>query len=568
MLNFNFLNYLPSSMKHYIRLLLGSSLLIAILSTGCKKDFFNRPPENALTVGTYYLTVSQVQASTDILYAAPWFGLNGKTLLAIGDLGGGNAACYAGTDGAFDAFRSLTEGNAVQSVQSAWDAEYTVIAQANELLINLPSAATNAGVPAAAVNNALGEAHLIRGLAYFYLVRQYGNIPIITNPTADANTFTTVPTNPVTDVYKFITNDMSFAVQNCSPGVANTGHASSNSAAGMLAKVYLYEQQYDSAQHYAEIAINSGEFGLVGLDAPGTYTSMFELSGNNCKESMIALQWTSNAGYGFGNQLQSVIAANGTITGTGDGYGELGPSWDLQDAFKADGDTAVFPNISGRRHGIIMVGGDVYPEIQKATGGYTVPANINEQGMHAGMKKYVVGDPDDNGGLAAKQATSNNTYLLRYADVYLIEAEAILGKASGVQPGTGIPLSATSSDAKALKYLNLVRQRAGLTPLASSFTYQQLLNERRLEFAIEGDYFYDLGRLDGFNNQHHPVAIGIISAQDRGSSSGAGTAPLYIDYTRVTFNITPTDNQFLIPPPSSESTVDPALLQPPVPYKF
>ncbi len=50
---------------------------------------------------------------------------------------------------------------------------------------------------------------------------------------------------------------------------------------------------------------------------------------------MIALQWTSNAGYGFGNQLQSVIAANTAITGTGDGYGELGPSWDLQDAFTA-----------------------------------------------------------------------------------------------------------------------------------------------------------------------------------------------------------------------------------------
>lgn len=532
---------------------------MAILSTGCQKDFFNRPPENALTVGTYYQTVAQVQASTDILYAAPWFGLNGKAFLAIGDLQSGNAACYAGTDGAFDAFRNLSEGDGTQTVQSAWDALYTVIAQSNELLLNLPGAAGS--VPAPTVNNALGEGHLMRGLAYFYLVRMFGNVPIITNPTADEGSFTTVAPNPVTDVYKFITNDMTFAVQNCTPGVASTGHASSNSAAGMLAKVYLYEQQYDSARKYAEMAINSGEFGLVGLDAPGTYAQMFELSGNNCKESMIALQWTSNAGYGFGNQLQSVIAANTTLTGTGDGYGELGPSWDLQDAFAAEGDSI-------RRHGTIMLGNDFYPELQKASGGYTVPASINEQGMHAGMKKYVTGDPDDNGGLEAAQAASNNTYLLRYSDVYLIEAEAILGKSAGVAPGTGIPMSASSSDATALKYLNLVRQRAGVPPIAGSFTYAQLLNERRLEFAIEGDYWYDLCRIDGFNVQHHPVAIGIISGQDRGSSSGTGTAPLYIDYTRVTLYVTPTDNQFIIPVPASESSVDPALLGSPVPYKF
>ncbi|HVY76856.1 MAG TPA: RagB/SusD family nutrient uptake outer membrane protein [Puia sp.] len=545
-------------MKQSIKLLTGFTLLIATISTGCKKDFFNRPPENQLTVGTYYQTVAQVQASTDILYAAPWFGLNGKAFLAIGDLQSGNAACYAGTDGSFDAFRSLSQGNATQTVQSAWNSLFTVIAQANELLINLPGAATS--VPTATVNNALGEAHLMRGLAYFYLVRLFGNVPIITNPTAYASDFSSVPTNPVTDVYTFIKMDLAFAEANCTPGVANTGHASSNSASGLLAKVYLYTQQYDSARIEAEKAINSGEFGLVGLDASGTYTSMFELSGNNCKESMIALQWTSNAGYGYGNQIQSVVAANSTITGTGDGYGELGPSWDLQDAFAASvGDK--------RRQGVFMLGGDLYPEILKSAGGYTVPYNINAQGMHAAVKKYVIGTPDDNGGLSAKQATSNNTYLLRLADVYLIEAEAILGKAAGVSPGTGIPMGFSSSDNTALKYLNLVRERAGLADL-TSFTYQDLLNERRLEFAFEGDFWYDLQRIDGFNTGHHPTAISIISAQNRGSSNGTGTAPLYDDYTRGTYNVTPTDAQFLLPPPATESAADPALLEPPVPYQF
>jgi len=544
---------MKKSIKKYI---VATGALVAITSTACKKTFFNRPPEDSPTVGTYYQTTAQVQGSTAILYAAPWFGLNGKAFLAIGDLQSGNAICYAGTDGAFDAFRNFSQGNATQGVQSAWNSLYTVVAQANALLNNLPTAAP-ASVPKDVVNNALGEAHVMRAAAYFYLVRIFGNVPIITNPTSQVNNYQTVNTNPVADVYKFIVNDLLFGEANCASGVASTGHASKTSASGLLAKVYLYMQDYANARAEAEKVIASGEFGL--MDGPNAFRSMFELAGNNCKESMIALQWTSNGGYGFGNQLQSVIAPNTDISGTADGYGELGPSFDLQKAYTDAGDSV-------RLHGTLMFGGYLYPEIHKKDGGYTVPLNVNAQGSHAGMKKYVVGTPDDNGGLSAKQATSNNTYLLRFADMYLIAAEAILGAAAGVSPGTGIPLTASTTDATALGYINKIRQRAKLPDL-TSLTYQQLLNERRLEFAIEGDYWYDLQRIDGFNNTHHPVAIGIISAQERGNAS-AGTAPNYTDYVVYHSTVTPTDANFITPIPATETAADPALLQPPVPYKF
>jgi len=537
-------------------------LAAALLTTsaGCKKSFFNRPPEDQPTVGTYYQTTDQVQSSTAILYAAPWFGLNGKAFLAIGDLQSGNAICYAGTDGAFDAFRNFSQGNATQGIQSAWNSLFTVVAQANALLNNLPTAAP-ASVPRDVVNNALGEAHVMRAAAYFDLVRLFGNVPIITDPTQYVGSFQSVPTNPVADIYKFMINDLKFGEANCKTGTASTGHVSSASASGLMAKVYLYMQDYANARTEAEKVINSGEFGLMGLDFSGSYAQLFEFAGNNSKESMIALQWTSNGGYGFGNQLQSVIAASSDITGTSDGYGELGPSWDLQDAFTSAGDSV-------RRHGCIMLGGDHYAELHKKDGGYTVPLNINAQGSHAGMKKYVVGTPDDNNGYSAKQATSNNTYILRYADIYLIEAEAILGTAAGAKPGAGIPMNASTADATALKYINLVRQRAML-PALTSFTYQQLINERRLEFAIEGEYWCDLQRLDGFNNPHHPTAIAIISQQNRGDSDGAGTAANnYTDYHRNTLHVTPSDAAFLLPIPATETAADPALLQPPVPYKF
>ena len=545
-------------MKKHIKYLIGVGSMLAVAATGCKKDFFNRPPGNEPTAGTYYQTTDEVQASTNILYAAPWFGFNGKAFLATSELLSGNARCYVGADQEFGAYANYTEGNATPAVTSTWNSLYTVVAQANALINNLPVAAP-ASVPSAVINNALGEARLMRAAAYFYLVRIFGNVPIVTNPTAIAGSSSTVPTNPVTDVYHFIELDLQFAEANCTAGVASTGHVSSGSASGLLAKVYLYEQKYALAKTEAEKVINSGEFGIMGVDFGGTYNGLFQIANNNNKESMIAMQWSSNSGYGFGNQLQSVIALNSTITGTGDGYGELGPTFDLQDAYKAEGDTV-------RRHGTIMIPNDYYPEIDKAAGGYKVPLNVSAQGTAAGLKKYVVGTPADNNGLTATQATSGNTYILRYADIYLIEAEAILGLSANPGTGHGIDTNAVSSDPTALKYINIIRKRANVQPL-TKFTYRQLLNERRLEFAIEGDYWYDIQRIDGFNAAAHPVAQAIEASINKGDSYGA-TSPTYTNYTINKTYIVPTNSQFIIPIPATEVAADPALAKPPVAYKF
>jgi len=547
-------------MKLRIKNLIGIALIAsALATTGCSKDFFNRPPENTVSVGQFYQTTEQIQAGTNVLYSAPWFGLNGKAFLAIGDLQSGNAVSFPGTDGTFSAFGTFSQGNATPAIQSAWNSLFTVVAQCNALLSNLASASIPASVPQSVVNDALGEAHLMRAAAYFYLVRLWGNVPIVTNPLDIIDTFSTVRTNPVTDVYKFIINDLKFAEANCTPNVAATGHGSSGTASGMLAKVYLYMQNYDSAKYYAEKVINSGEFKLVpGTGGTVNYNNMFEQQGNNCSESMLALQWSGAGGYGFGNQIQSVIALNTALTGTGDGWAELGPSFDLQDAYNANGDII-------RRHGTIMVRGDFYSELMRSNGGYTVPADANAQGSHAALKKYVVGSPTDGNGGYKMQAANNNTYLLRYADMYLIAAEARLAIQHNIAVGTGIDTNYTCNDPVAVNEINAIRQRADVVSFTDNFSYKQLLNERRLEFAIEGEYWYDLQRIDGFNVSHHPTAIKIISSQNR-AQDGDNTATTEADLTPS--YVKPTDANFLLPIPSSETAIDPALLQPPVPYDF
>ena len=540
-------------MKKHIKYIIGITAIASITAAGCKKDFFNRPPESGVTVGNYYQTTDQVNSSTNGLYGAVWFGWNNKVGWSITELSGGNGRSYSSD---VSAFGDIAVPNTNPEILAAWDSPFTVIAQANGIINNLP-AVVPASVPASAVNNALGEAHLMRAVGYFYLTRVFGNVPIIENPSQDLTNFGSIPTNPVADVYKFMVNDLKFAEANCYTNDAGTGHGSSGSASAMLAKVYLYMQDYTNARAEAEKVINSGEFSLLP-----NFGDLFLTINNNNKESILAMQWVYNAGYDFGNSIQASWAFSSDITQTGDGYGVFGPTIDLQNAFVAEGGD------STRRHYTIMLPGSHYKELQeggKLPSGYIFPVSGSAQGTNAAPKKYVIGAPGDadNNGKSAAQAAGNNTYIMRYADVLLIEAEAILGQ--GTSAGTGISLSKSTTDATALKYFNMVRQRVGV-PAVTSFTYAQLLLERRLEFALEQDYWFDLGRIDGFGATSHPTAIAIISAQERGTYSGsADSNPAPTIYSS---HITPTNAQFTFPVPVAESNADPNLTKAPVPYVF
>lgn len=554
-------------MKSTIKYLVGIAALTTVLSTGCKKEFFNRPPQSAITLDNFYQTDAQVMSSTNDLYSAPWFGWCGKAGWSITELASGNGRTYSSDVVNFGNF-TVTGSNF--ELSGAWNSLYIEVAQANALINNLP-VKVPATVTKSVVANALGEAHFWRAMAYFHLVRTFGNVPIIEN-SLDFVTNYQVHTNPVSDVYKFIVNDLLFAEANCNKVIrtssyAGNGRVSSGSASALLAKVYLYMQDYKDARAEAEKVINSGEFKLYGADIQGkVYNDLFKTINNNNEESIVQLQWVGGAAYGLGNPQQASFAYSGIITGTGDGYGAIGPTFDLQDKYQA-GDS--------RRKATIMLPGDFYPEIDQATGGYTLPADANSQGTHAQVKKYVVGTPADNGGLGAGQSAAVNTYLMRFSDVYLIEAEAVMAGAT------------TSSDPAALNAINKIRNRAGLGSLTiisrvgfvpnPSYVagsnqkgqhwptvYQDdILDERRREFAFEDDFFFDLGRLDGYNKTAHPIASQIIAQQDRGTSDNSTPPARYGNGY-----ITPPATAFVFPYPATEITADPLLNSAPVPYKF
>lgn len=522
------------------------SSVIALSS--CSQDFLNVVPKDSYDASTYYDSDAKVASSTNILYGKAWFDMSVKPYFALTDMASGN---LVNTSSEFNQFNTLQFQSSDSNLLDTWSSCFGVIANANTIILSLP-AINNSNVSKAAINNALGEAHLMRALAYFDLVRFFGPVPIVENA-ADFAANPQINTNPVKDVYKFIENDLKFAVDNLKTKVRGANYqdnarVSSGSAKALLAKVYLYEKDYPNAKIMAEQVINSGEFKLLGTsDVPNTtFGDLFLPVYNNNEESIIAYQWMAGI-YFYGSSLNTQYAGNKNLTEAGYA-GVVGPSQDMIKNCFETGDL--------RRKETFMIPGDFYPKLSASanwdgtgaiTLGYTMPAldqdgKTNfEQGSGAAMKKYVCGrsNPTITGVYDAQSNgfTMQNTYVMRYAELLLIDAEAILGSQSG-----------STANAAAVASYNKVRVRAGL-PTKSVITFDDIFKERRAELAAENDYWFDLGRLD------FAVAKAKLEAQDRGTKENP---------TKISLAIT----TLVFPYPANELLQNPKLKEAPVPYTF
>jgi hypothetical protein len=498
----------------------------------CKKSFFNGTPTGQYTVDNYFKSTAEVQAATAALYGAPWFNYNCTYSMSIGDVYSGNSTGDA--NAAMIQFQNMNVTQSNEYLYKGWASLYSVVGQANAIIKNLN---TNAGkLDAAAVNVALGECYFMRAAAYFYLVRNYGAVPII-DETADFEVNYQLPRHVVADVYKFIIANLTQAESKLPNKGATPARVSAGAAKALLAKVYLTMDDFANAKAKAwEVISNESTYGYGLMD---NFSDLFYTRNNNNKESIWALQWTaSNAdgAYGTGNVTQAYCAAYGQeLTGGTDGWGSFKPSIDLQrDSIAGD----------LRRKPTYMRANDYYAELLQAKGGYTYPSCKSKTG--ANVKKYVVGNYEDNAatGGVYSMSTGINTYMIRYSDVLLTYVEATIGN------GT------STTDATAITQFLRVRTRAGLGSIPiSSITSDDLLRERRLEFAFEGQFWYDVLRLP------QDKALLKLSNTERGlfeSWCGSGTV--------ISNKINVTANMLLFPVPQSEIDIDPKLADAPVPY--
>ena len=480
-----------------------------------------------------------MRLATASLYAGPAnFQWHHNGVLQFGDVlsGNGTTGQYQGIDNIELFAVNLSASNSF--VRDAWAGLYILIGQCNNTILGIQQYAPST-VTAADKNAAMAEARFMRGYAYFNLVLHWGAVPII----EDNSKLIEQPLLNrivVPDVYKFVTNDLTYAVENL-PVTDVAGRVTTWSAQGMLSKVYLTmaglggngtrNQAYlDSAKKYAgNVCMNSGKTLFP------SYYDLFKAQNNDVPEVLFAFQWQGGAGFGAGNTWNNYSPSPSLMPKKVGAWASMKPTYDLYLLY-SDKDTI-------RRKATFMVAGDRFPELDAANGGYKATGSS--------MKKHIIGnDVDNSSPLMDLWSSPEHDAALRLADVYLIYAEAILGN------------NTTTSDADALLYYNKVRTRAGLDPL-SAITLDALLNERRVELAFEGQYWGDMVRLSYWNTAK---ALSKINGQNRSFFNyDAGVATP--DANGPVVSVLPaTASSFTLQIPATELTANQKLAEAPVKY--
>lgn len=526
-------------MKNYKILLLICSLVVL---ASCKKTFTERGTLDGATLTNYYNTAEEVRSGTSTLYGLPWAGYENRAMDGIGDVMGGTEISGGSDDPPFSNF-TMTATSV--RIADAWKSLYKLNGWTGALIKALEDK-KNAGASASYIDPALGECHFIKGTAYFYIARVWGAAPIVNDPGAIAlSGDLNIPRYFEKDVLRYALEELKLAEANLPETDPQPGRLTKYSAKGMMAKLYLYRKDYDSAKIKAgEVIAYANSTGKIGLYPD--YAAMFNTSStNNHIESLFSTQHpaTSNP-WGSGNQLQPDRGPSNLQTSESAMWELYRPSlWILSRYEGGDlrrkGSVMEHgwsklewkPKNANANYNAFMANGYKYDTLQPVGDGG------QKNDVRSNIAKYVVGPGAAFGGeQVLGMNTGKNTSHLRYADILLIYAEAVLGT------------SASTSDATALAAFNKVRNRAGL-PSKTTITSDDIFNERIVEFAFEGDAWFDIKR-QGFTK-----AKAIIASQNRGWIGN----PVY-----VTSNFT--EANMYLPIPVSEVIQDPELAKPPVAY--
>ncbi|MDD5184340.1 MAG: RagB/SusD family nutrient uptake outer membrane protein [Paludibacter sp.] len=348
-----------------------------------------------------------------------------------------------------------------------WTGNFNVVSGANNALYQMPlfdAALLNAG-DKLYTQQCAGEAKTIRAYAYFNLVRLFGRVPII-DKSLTSDELAVKMQESTDSVYRFIEKDLheAIAVLPESYSANWAGRISKYTAMAILAKVYLYRSEWDSVASLTDRIMSSGRFDLVP-----NFRKEFSLDGKNSEESLFEIQ-SSTLGKSSGDQTYLEYAyvqgPRGNAPGNMQGWGFCTPSSDLINFFTARHDSV-------RALTTFLYRGTKTPEGDSIKMACTNPVYNGKVYTPSASNKWSY-----NG-----YGFDQNVHIIRYPDVLLMFAEA---KVNGATTGN-------TSGFTALSAVNKVRDRVKL-PLLNTVSLQDVWDERRAEFAMEEDRFFDLVR--------------------------------------------------------------------------
>lgn len=418
---------------------------------------------NSLLVDGYYMRMTPILTDVrgDELYGdSPWLDLNqvgNFTILAVSG-----------------------------PIQWTWAAYYQAVFRANQVIAFVPAIEMDEETK----NSVLGEAHFLRGLAYFNLKTNFQKVPLITEVPEQGEAYPPDDYYPATAeeeaIWQQIASDFSAAQELLGeePMNGQSGRATKGAATGFLGKTYLYMERWSAA---------ATEFAKL-IDGPLNHYSLaenyqdnFSPFVDNNEESLFEVQFSYDAGgnvMNYGGEpnvlWRQVSSVGHTYAMDGYGYSDFLPTRWLYEEFKKEPteaggtDPRLFATIASYEPSegrTTVYNGTPWPHAEDAI----YPRKYTNDGF--GL------DTESHGGV---EFSGINYRLMRYADVLLMYAEA---------------LNEMGQTANAAGYMQQVRDRAGLPDRTSEFAAMsqqqfrdQLAHERSLEFALENIRIHDIVR--------------------------------------------------------------------------
>lgn len=447
---------------------------VVLFCISCKKEFLDVDPVGRVLEVNYYQTQEHaLEALVSVYDVLQWNDQGGFTMFRP-LLDAASDDCHAGGSDASDqpswvAWDEFTLTPDLGPQFGLWSKNYQGIYRANLFLDKIE---VIEDITPQFKSRSIAEVKFLRAKFYFDLIRCFGRIPLITS-TLGPDEYYTQEQVGTAEVLAQIEKDLTEAAADLPETVDGNelGRVTAGAAKALLGRVLLFgndNNKMEQAATVLEEVVNSGLY-----DLESNFEDIFKLSHEHGIESVFEINYSDNSNAGWwqfgsgGGEGNVGVQFIGMRDYSGPefnvGWGFCPVSLDLVDFMQGD------PRLEHTVIDADNIPGASYTPAYQNTGYF--------QRKYAPLQANTAGD----GEIPLNWA--NNVREIRYADVLLMAAEALL--------------RSNGDEGAARGYLNKVRTRVGLTPVLSSGNdlLEAVYDERRMELACEGHRFFDLIRL-------------------------------------------------------------------------
>lgn len=427
----------------YLKIIIAIFFLIQVISCD---DILDKEPISTFSASGFYQTESDCEAGVYGIYDAVQ-----STFSTNFAYWGEGRADNVKTEQTGEAMYLMDNNMTVSLASGDWTNLYTIISRANYAIKYIPEIYDEND---AAGNMLIGQAKALRALAYFYLVRVWGDVPLITEPYTSVDQDIFVSRTDQETVLDQIETDLTYAAKYCNDRYNSDKDRiliTKGGANALFTQVHMWRKEYEKALETSELVLNNSLYSLV--TTMDDWSDMF-ISGYS-DESIFEI------GYDETDQKNGLR----TLYAVGS-YSIYVPS----DEFKT-----------------------TY-EIEDARIPYVYDTTLAEpKAIWKFLGKGVSDEVSDR--------YDCNIVMIRLADIMLLRAEALT------------QVGGSGNIAQALSLLNTIRERAGLaafeTQADAEAMYGDLesaiLHERSVELCYEGHRWFDLVRTGKAISTMNPI---------------------------------------------------------------